>query len=720
MRRCLVPLISRGVFVRSYGRSSGMQVADEIWSLFSKKEYGKMGELFESVAATGVVHELKSFNLMLRRAEIEGSPENSLAIFQSMRAQGVVPNINSYRFLINALADAGRLQEASKYLQECLETNASSLEKEATAICSMVARIIVQHSPNESPAEYRARVDAVLRKVQGQVPFNSSVWAALIKAKTFRLAPQAARSVVEQSLHDAREQGIDLDVVLLESVVAALADAGLTEEAWKYFKLHGEACLAAQGRARSAFFLLSRMVKIASSFGEAKQLLMFGVQEPMLFHHVLLVLQKDKHLPPSQKVSELNALLQLMKSKDIFISSQSRAVAAAIFASSSSDWKSALKLAALEETSSEGVAAIIKELSSQRGREREALAIWDDILAAKWLDRGLVTSDLFEAVIQACAIRVPPRNNVVLDSRLSLVLEALALTSIQPSESLLSTLLRVLGLGGKLNVALDIFKELIGRQKSVTHKLVLTMLRVLAADENHASVIPPLIRFVSETFGLKPNLEICNAWLESLRFEGNFQSALEVYREMRRHEIVPSARTFMAMFSILDSAGPSSMDTEKLEANVKMLLRDWESLLGQSGKNVNVYNALLRLLQNHPSRWAEGEFWGVYEQMSTSPHAADWPNSQTYHLILKGMIRRGKFAEAVKFLRSASVEIDQRASQGHESQGFWKHSIEYLVGNLLGEEQYDLAEEAREWARTRGFHIGPLSKIESAASMDDD
>jgi hypothetical protein len=59
------------------------------------------------------------------------------------------------------------------------------------------------------------------------------------------------------------------------------------------------------------------------------------------------------------------------------------------------------------------------------------------------------------------------------------------------------------------------------------------------------------------------------------------------------------------------------------------------------------------------------------------------------------LVRKGKFNQAVGMVKDAYEHIEEKRKRGLHPQGFWRHTIEYLMGSLLGSQQTRLAERLR-------------------------
>lgn len=125
-------------------------------------------------------------------------------------------------------------------------------------------------------------------------------------------------------------------------------------------------------------------------------------------------------------------------------------------------------------------------------------------------------------------------------------------------------------------------------------------------------------------------------------------------------------------------------------------------------------NLLLRVLGSRDSKRSQLICRRIFAFMKASPDPAQWPDGYTYHTIVKGLVRRGEFNWAVNVVEAAVLRTAQlRSSTGKQADGPWRHTVEYLMGNLLGENQRELAERLREVMAAHGFVMGcPLPSME--------
>jgi pentatricopeptide repeat protein len=125
-------------------------------------------------------------------------------------------------------------------------------------------------------------------------------------------------------------------------------------------------------------------------------------------------------------------------------------------------------------------------------------------------------------------------------------------------------------------------------------------------------------------------------------------------------------------------------------------------------------NLLLRVLGSRETAQSRLICHRIFAFMNASSDPAQWPDGYTYHALVKGLVRSGQFRRAVQTMQEAVEKTEQRRREsGKQAEGPWRHTVEYLMGNLLGEGKMDLAERLREIMAKHGFVMGcPLPNIE--------
>jgi pentatricopeptide repeat protein len=100
--------------------------------------------------------------------------------------------------------------------------------------------------------------------------------------------------------------------------------------------------------------------------------------------------------------------------------------------------------------------------------------------------------------------------------------------------------------------------------------------------------------------------------------------------------------------------------------------------------------------------------------MNSSSDPVQWPDGYTYHALIRGYVRERLFSEAVMAMKEGMESAEKRRlATGLRAEGPWRHTIEYLMANLLGEQKVELAEKLREISAKHGFVMGcTLSNME--------
>lgn len=689
---------------------------EKIWQQFKRKDFAQMRVTFDAAQESGMTPQLKSFNLMLRKAELERDDSEAIRVFQSIKKSGLRPNGNSFRFLINCLSDCGRTEDAVSYLQEFMRTPGASADE---AVPAMYARLALQD------VRLAERLIGEMR-IYG-VPVTDSVLAAALKARAKSCGDDAQQ--VERVVKDAMVEAGEVGAAMLEAAVGALHNVGLGDEARKLYAVHGRRCGQEQ-EGRAMRFLLLAMFKGADTFKEAESLMVQARSDErtrpdgLMYHYVFLALRRDTTLDEKTREANLNATLTKMRSEGVIRNKHTSAAIAGIYAECGKPWMTCLELSgAFKESLYELVEALasIMTVLKNKGADEEALKIWD--YAVQYNAPLPLNAQFFTAAILACLVKTP-RGTYLLDKRFSAIMQKLASSHFSPDEHLFSAILRVHGRAGQVQAALHIFQALLKGQVNnvrVTKGLMKTMLNVLANDPSGVVLIPQLMLLGSKEFGIAPDVGMYNACISSLKHTQAADVALRMYEDMKKHGITPDAGTYNALFTVLDRVPSTrSLEEEKtIEKRIHFLLHDWYRVSKMQGKDVVTNNLLLKAMQNRPSGKSEGVFWRIFRFMISSDDPSQWPTSYTYHIVLKGLIRRGSLEKATNFVLSTSEKIDQKRARGQDVDGFWKHTIENLVGMLLAEERVDLAETIIQWAAARGFQMGP-PLVPGVHAEDDD
>jgi hypothetical protein len=147
--------------------------------------------------------------------------------------------------------------------------------------------------------------------------------------------------------------------------------------------------------------------------------------------------------------------------------------------------------------------------------------------------------------------------------------------------------------------------------------------------------------------------------------------------------------------------------------HVHFFVHEWWRVSRHAGKDSVTNNLLLRVLGSRHTEHSNVVCIRIYKFMKSSEDPQQWPDSYTFHTLVKELVRKGLFNQAVGMVKDAYEHIEDKRKRGLQPQGFWRHTIEYLMGTLLGSQHTRLAERLRKIAADHGFVVGcPIREID--------
>ena len=625
---------------------------------------------YEEVEREGMTLELSSWHLLLRKAEIERDPDAALFTLDNMVKQGVALDVPAYRFLLNTLADAGLGLEVDTWVNHLLDEQISVIKADTRDLCSLFARLIARRMTDETVEMHCSRAEGYLDALRElEVRPSSSVWGALMRVRVANAVRcGSAGEVLEVSL----EEAVGHERAILKDGILALVSAGFPMVAWKWMEKNG----------------IEPVANIYKS-------------DPILLSALLRSAPTAKHV------------FQLWKCRHEEDSYQEFLVA---YLRVKVPWKVALEQMDLLH-SLEAIVFTMNTLLRQR-ESRLVLEIWDYVVAQDSYESLLsLQIDVYIVAIAACATKLP-RGNHTLDPRFTTILESLLESGLPPDDGILISILQTQGKCGDITSVLAFLRAISERLLGpfeMNAALLEGIVDSLAVDAHGAQYVPEILEAAKKEWGVDLSVSLYNQWIRALHFHNPDSAlALHIYEEMKEEGLMPTASTYNNLFRVLDE--DPNLETNDLQLHY--LLHDWKRVSNMQGKNALTNNLLLKALRNRPTYRSQTIFWRIFQFMSTSGDVAQWPTSDTYHIIVRHLVRKGDLNKAVLFIENSARRIAEKQKRGLRPELFWSHTIEYLLGILLGEDETKLASRLREWAQTHNYFMGPTDL--RTIDVDDD
>ncbi len=688
--------------------------------LYRQSRLAEMDAAFEKGARAGGKG---VYLLMLRKANAEANCERAVSLIEELERRGEQPSEEMFQLIVNTLADAGRVAEASLFLglpeSHRMHTMASCYPG-TRALSGCCARVLSRPGPGETPAEQRERSDRMLREMlQREMPIAGMVWGEVVVNRSMaRTEGVSVLHEIQQTLAQAEKCGFSPDPAFLSrSMDAMLANQVAHEVVWWFYEEHEHMLQPDHMSAGATSHMLEKVMLVALSYskgeGAFRRLVGMGHKPDVLnYRSLLMCLCRDTEF--QHRPEEAHKLIAEMLGARMEPTAEMRAaVAAIVCGDKGTPWREALEQQFGGEWSQEQLAVVMVVLQ-RMGKRETVLQLWKDAV-----ESGTVASPgdkMYTAAVKACIYK-ELRGTAMLDPRYADIAERLRNSggSVKLTEDLLVATLRAEGLAGHQERTMQTFRAIMKGQlgeHKLTRKVLLTMVLTLGQTSSGAAMVPSLLDMAANEYGVQPTIAIYNAWLASHRLQTTRptpKSVRQLYQVILDKGLVPDKFTYNTLFTLLERI-PFHCDINGL---MHFFLHEWWAVSQHAGKDEFTNTLLLKLLGSRVTVRSNEMFMSIYRFMKAAEDPSQWPTGHTYDAVVKVLVRTGRMNQAVGIVLGAYRDIAIKRSRFQEPEDVWRHTVEYLMANLLGQQNYRLADKLRKIAAEHGFDMGcPLPQME--------